>query len=230
MLIILFIVVIVFLSLVYGEEDQIELLNDLWLRRRMQELNIASWRELRQRANLSLYNLRLLRDGQINRLNLKQLASLAAALDWGLEVLLQRLGITLEADDTWRLECLRLRNQLDQCKEEVTEETQADIFNQLQTLLTNYPSLRRVVQIKPELPAKNVIALFTPLDNLLNSWDYQPIGQAWAEVEYSPQLHQADSSDIQPGEKVYVRLIGYRKDEKIITPAKVSRSLPGGNA
>ncbi|AFZ12889.1 hypothetical protein Cri9333_2010 [Crinalium epipsammum PCC 9333] len=127
-----------------------------------------------------------------------------------------------------RQECLRLREQLQQQNIQLTTEFQESTFKQIQTLLTNYPSLRPMVQVKPELPAKNIISLLTPLDNLLSTWGYELIGQAWEQVEYDPQLHQPDNSDIQPGELVFVRFVGYRQGERILVPAKVSRTLPGG--
>jgi hypothetical protein len=34
--------------------------------------------------------------------------------------------------------------------------------------------------------------------------------------------------DIQPGEAVYVRFVGYRDGETVLVPAKVSRTLPSG--
>jgi molecular chaperone GrpE (heat shock protein) len=81
---------------------------------------------------------------------------------------------------------------------------------------------------KPELPAKNLISLFTSLDNLITSWGYTAIGETWEQVNYNPQLHQADSDDIQEGELVYIRFIGYQDGDKVLYPAKVSRTLPPG--
>jgi len=125
-------------------------------------------------------------------------------------------------------ECLRLREQLQQQKLESTNEMKEAAFQELQPLLINYPSLQQIVQVKPDLPAKNLISLLTPLDNLLSSWGYERIGSAWEQVAYDPQLHQPDSPDIEVGETVYVRFIGYREGDRILCPAKVSRSLPGG--
>ena len=101
-----------------------------------------------------------------------------------------------------------------------------------------------MAQAKPDLPAKNLTSLFTPLESLLKSWGYEPIGKPWEQVPYNPQLHQADTDDIEEGELVYVRFIGYcdRKSNdrntaqitddtqqtQILCPAKVSRTLPGG--
>lgn len=127
-----------------------------------------------------------------------------------------------------RTECLQLREALQQQKVEFKTEFQSSTFQQLQTLLTNYPSVCQLVEVKPDLPAKNLISLFTSLDNLVESWNYEAIGQVWEKVAYNPQIHQPDAGDIEVGDLVYIRFVGYRKGDRILAPAKVSRTLPTG--
>jgi len=137
---------------------------------------------------------------------------------------------TGEETEALRLECDRLRQQLAQQQETLNREFQQATFEQLQFLFTQFPSARKMAEAKPELPAKNFSALFTPLENLLEDWDITPIGEVWGTVEFDPQYHQADSEDIEAGESVYVRFVGYRQGDNILVPAKVSRTLPGGAA
>lgn len=130
-----------------------------------------------------------------------------------------------------RQECLRLQAQLQQQRQQLWAEFQNATFEQLQTLLTSYPTARKQAQENPDLPARNLTALWTPLDNLLHSWEYEPIGTVGEPVSYDPQWHQADTTDIQPRELVYIRFVGYRdrqQETHILIPAKVSRTLPGG--
>jgi len=138
------------------------------------------------------------------------------------------LSETGEETEALRLECDRLRQQLAQQQETLNREFQQATFEQLQFLLTQFPSARKMAEVKPELPAKNFSALFTPLENLLEDWEITPIGEVWGTVEFDPQYHQADSEDIEAGESVYVRFVGYRQGDNILVPAKVSRTLPGG--
>jgi hypothetical protein len=49
---------------------------------------------------------------------------------------------------------------------------------------------------KPDLPARNFNALFTPLENLLQTWHIEPIGSAWEQVSFNPQVHQPDAEDM----------------------------------
>lgn len=123
-------------------------------------------------------------------------------------------------------QCARLRTDLVERSQQTTEDLKQDFFTKLQTLLANYPTAIKMAKQKPDLPAKNLVALFTPLDNLLLDWGYEPIGEPWEKVIYNPQLHQADLEDIQPGDTVYIRFIGYKNKDIILCPAKVSRNLP----
>jgi molecular chaperone GrpE (heat shock protein) len=126
------------------------------------------------------------------------------------------------------LQCQRLREELKQQSQQLQTDFQNQTFTQLQPLLSNYPTVKRMALAKPKLPAKNLISLFTSLDNLITNWGYTAIGETWEQVNYNPQLHQADSDDIQEGELVYIRFIGYQNGDKVLYPAKISRTLPGG--
>lgn len=171
--------------------------------------------------------------------DLKTLQQTAQQIQQDLEQRLQETTATLQTTqlekatledqvEALKQQCLRLRASLEQQATQVQQDTQAAAFGQVQMLLTQYPSVRRMVEGKPDLPARNVVAMFTPLDNLLKSWGYQPIGSPWESVAYDPQLHQGDSPDLQPGEPIYIRFVGYRQGDRILIPAKVSRTLPPG--
>jgi molecular chaperone GrpE (heat shock protein) len=125
-------------------------------------------------------------------------------------------------------QCQRLREEL----KTQTTQTQTDAiaggFEQIQTLLTQYPSVKKMVESQPDLPARNLVALLTSLENLVKFWEFESIGKPWESVAFDPQLHQGDVGDLQVGESVYVRFVGYKKDDRILIPAKVSRTLPAG--
>jgi hypothetical protein len=212
------------------------------LRLRMGELGLASWSALQQKARVSRHTLHQIRRGAVHQLRLQPLQAVAAALDWSLPDLLQTLGVAAweqpQPTDagSLRQECLRLRQQLQHCRDEVMQDQQQQIFQHLQSLLTGYPTARHMADHTPTLPARNLKGLFTPLDTLLSHWGIEPIGTAWEQVSFDPQLHQPDSPEIARGEPVYIRFVGYRYRSPpeehpyhILCPAKVSRSLPGGS-
>ncbi|MGI0480019.1 nucleotide exchange factor GrpE [Geminocystis sp. CENA526] len=123
-------------------------------------------------------------------------------------------------------QCQRLREELEAQSSLLKSDFRSETFEQLQPLLTNYPTARKMAKTKPDLPAKNLISLFTSLENLLENWGYETIGKPWEKVNYNPQIHQADSDDIEVGESVYIRFVGYRDGDNILYPAKVSLNLP----
>ncbi len=224
-----------FLVLIYihSRSQTPTLAYDQLLMSRLSQLGMSRFVELQQKSGLTGLHLRQVRSGDLASLQLKELIRLATALGWTIEELLQNFGVENTSSskrlleiEALRSECLRLREQLQQQKVELTTELHHSTFEQLQTLLSNYPSVRQLVQTKSDLPAKNLISLFTPLDNLIESWGYEPIGKVWEQVVYNPQLHQPDAGDIEVGELVYVRFVGYRDGEQILCPAKVSRTLP----
>ena len=225
--------------------------NDDLLLELMRRNRIVNWKELQQKSGLSNSAMWKLRDSDGISLSLDELNNVAIALKIPLGNFLDKLGIlqTHPELETKRRECLELQQQIEQLTEEKEslrkdglrlhselEEQQFELikqyrkstFEKLQTLLVNYPSIHQMVKVKPELPAKNLLSSFTPLENLLKEWDYQPIGTPWEQVEYNPQIHQPDTGDIEPGEKVYIRFVGYQHQGNILCPAKVSRTLPGG--
>lgn len=227
--------VLVFLDSI-SKITQTPLEYDQLLLSRLNQLGLSNFVELQQKSGLTNSRLRQVRRGELASLQLIQLARLATALGWTIEELLQNFGVDntssskrLAEIKALRSECLRLREELQQQKAELTTEFRHSTFEQLQNLLTIYPSVRQLIQMKPDLPAKNLTSVFTPLDNLVKNWSCEPIGQAWEQVPYNPQLHQPDASDIEVGEMVYVRFVGYRDGERILCPAKVSRTLPAGS-
>jgi len=125
-------------------------------------------------------------------------------------------------------QCARLRSQLETQSTQTQQDSEIKAFEQIQSLLTQYPTVRRMTETKPDLPARNLIGMFTALDNLMEFWNYQAIGHPWEQVKFDPQLHQGDIADLVPGESVYVRFVGYRSSDRIVIPAKVSRTLPAG--
>ncbi|MFM6190934.1 MAG: hypothetical protein ACKPEN_03225 [Planktothrix sp.] len=85
-----------------------------------------------------------------------------------------------------------------------------------------------MIQSDPSLPDRNIVSFVSSIDGLLENWGYKRIGIPWEQVEYNPQVHKPDTTDIQPGEMVFVRFVGYRDGDRICCPATVSRTLPKG--
>ncbi|WP_421654777.1 hypothetical protein [Leptothermofonsia sp. ETS-13] len=123
-------------------------------------------------------------------------------------------------------EYTHLQQELQHQQAILANELHQATFKQLQSLLVSYPTAMKIAHARPHLPAKSLAVMFTPLENLLKDWGYETIGPIWSKVVYDPHLHQPDTTDIQPGDWVYIRFVGYRQGETVLCPAKVSRILP----
>ena len=213
---------------------------DQQLRARMAEVGIPSWAALQQRAGISRRAMHSIRHSMVERLRWSQLREVAKALEWPLPVLLRLLSLSADngADEIANLALTpsfttpQARQphvtQHDTQHDTQAETFQTDSFRTLQLLLTQYPSACKLAQTKPDLPAKNLVALFRPLETLLADWGIQPIGQVWQAVDFDPVLHQPDQGSMRPGDPVFVRYVGYQRGDQILCPAKVSRTLPSG--
>ncbi len=195
---------------------------------RLQTAGIAHWQMLQQLSGLTTEQVNQVRMGNLDGLSLGQVQQLASSLECSLDDFLDLYGLSTARQDNQALrqEGLRLQTALHEQRQSLVDEWQRTTFAQLQPLLSNYPSIRHMIQIKPDLPAKHLMSLFSSLDTLLHQWGYEAIGVVWSQVAYDPQLHQPDQPDINPGELVYVRFVGYKTGQDILCPAKVSRTLP----
>jgi len=203
--------------------------HDTLLRNLMQTAGITTWKELRKKAKLSRGALNALRNGQAEKLKLADLDRAATVLGMPLLSVIQDFGAinsaASELQETIE-EVQRLRRQLEAQEKHLRHQIQTELVEKLKPLLIQYPTLQQVVQRRPDYPAQQVLALLTSLGNLLEDWQLEPIGQVWQQVAYDPESHQADEDDVQVGEPVYVRFIGYRAADQVLIRAKVSRTLP----
>jgi len=203
---------------------------DALLQKQMSQVGIADWATLTRQSGLTRQDLDQVRLGRLESIPLGKLIQIAQVLGWNLDQILSqfKLSNAIQEIAALRHAGLRLQESMDCQRQELKAAFRQETFTQLQPLLTSYPSVRQMASAKPDLPARNVVSLFTVLDNLLAEWEIQQIGGVWQPVAYDPQLHQPDVADINPGEVVYVRFVGYRSGETILCPAKVSRALPVG--
>jgi hypothetical protein len=123
----------------------------------------------------------------------------------------------------------KLLTKLEQLPIELQSNWQKESINLLQELLISYPTAKLMVELKHNLPSKNILALLKPLELLLQEWGIETIGKPWKKVPYNPNIHDCGEEDISQGELVYIRWVGYYQGDRVLLPAKVSRKLPGQN-
>ena len=123
--------------------------------------------------------------------------------------------------------CEELNQKLEQLPLDFQKNWQEELFTSLQYLLVNYPIAKMVAKLKPHTSIKNFIPLLKPIDDLLQQWQIESIGKPWEKVSFNAEIHYSEEEKFTPEEEVYIRLVGYKQGEKILTKAKVSRQLPG---
>jgi len=197
------------------------------LRELMQAANLASFAALQQRAGVSTWPLRQLRSGQAHRLRAETLASLAQALQISLGQLLRDFSpldpVEPEAESAaLRQECQRLQQQLAEQAASLQAEFRGGSLSVLESFLLQWPTAAAAAAHNPNVPAKNLLPLVKPVEQLLELWGLEPIGTVGAEVAYDPQLHELLQGQAQPGETVRVRYVGYWQGDRLLHRARVS--------
>jgi molecular chaperone GrpE (heat shock protein) len=209
----------------------------------MQASDIASFKALGRAAQVSDWQIDLLRRGQADRMRLAALSKLSRALSIPLARLLEDFSElhSLEAAtsksipdtesdrdalsaDILRMqqEYDRLQLQMEQQREILRHEFQQSCLRSLESWLIQFPTLVYAAQQNPQFPAKNFLPFIRPLEQLLQGWGVEAIAPVGAEIPYDPQIHQLLESQAEPGDLVKVRYTGYRQGEKLLYRAKVS--------
>ena len=123
---------------------------------------------------------------------------------------------------TLKQEYLRVQQQLEEQKYLLLQEFQLSSLQSLESLLLQFPSAAQKARENPKLAAVNLLPLVQkPLEKLLSGWGIETIAAVGAEIPYNPQEHQLLEGNVEPGDTVKVRYIGYRQAEKLLYRAKV---------
>ena len=120
----------------------------------------------------------------------------------------------------------KLTKQLETLPQKLEGNWQIESIAALQELLISYPTAKLMVELRHSVPAKNIIALLKPMEELLQKWGVETIGQPWKRVPYNPDIHDCGDEDVQTGQLVYIRWVGYHQGDRVLLPAKVSLKLP----
>ncbi|MGY6530826.1 MAG: helix-turn-helix domain-containing protein [Cyanobacterium sp.] len=152
--------------------------------------------------------------GLIDQIPLKHLKTIARELHLSLNDFLSHIEGSIAYSPTTKGE--------DSLRGEITQEVQQGVMDILESLLLQMPTMIKVVEKKPDLPASRLIPLLKPLNNLLSSWDIRAIAPVGAIVKYDPQQHELMSATEEKVEKVEIRYVGYRQKDKLLYRAKVS--------
>ncbi len=122
-----------------------------------------------------------------------------------------------------KAEYSRLEQTFEQQKTTLQQQWQQEALEQLESWLLQWSAAANAAKENPDFPAKTLVALAKPFEQLLESWDVNAIGAVGEPVEYDPQLHQLVKGgfDIKPGDTVTIQNVGYMQGDRLLHRAKV---------
>ena len=201
------------------------------LRQLMEQSGVSSFLALSRKAGVSEHQVRSLRRGQVSQMRLENLLKLARSLEISLEALLATFSeIALQSQpnpETASLEHLqaeydRLQTQLDEQQATAIEEFKQTSLDTLESWMFYWPSAAYATRQNPEFPATRLLPLVKPVEQLLQQWGVETIGEVGMEVAYDPQEHQLIKGTAEPGQTVTVRNVGYRLKTGLLHRVKVA--------
>lgn len=202
------------------------------LRSHLQSLGIGSFRTLAQQAGVSEWQVRQLRRGKAGQMRLESLQKLSQVLQLQLESLVAiadpshqepppRTSTLTPSPAAIQQEYERLQQQLAQQRQTLLLEFQRSSLYTLEAWMKNWPKVVQVVKTQnPELPAAKVLALVTPVSQLLASWGVENVGEMGEAIAYDPTCHSLAGA-AQPGDLVTVTRPGYRHGGALLHRAEV---------
>ena len=201
----------------------------------MQQANIPSQRALAEKANVSRWQIRQLRQGKIDTMRLAVLKQLATALDCSLQELLHAFDTDsltepvptelahINTDEVTHLrqEYSRLEQRLDQQSKHLYHQFQIDALQVLESWLTYWPTASKAALDHDGFDARKLLPLVKPIERLVASWGVTTIGIVGAQLTYDPQQHQLARGMAHPGDPVKISHIGYLHGETLLQRVKV---------
>ena len=202
----------------------------------MQQKDISSFKALSKLAGVSEYQIKRLRQGEIQQMRLEFLVKLWQALQIDLsELIINFSQIALIKQQTstqqssskeitdLKKEYERLQKQLANQEQSLLAQFQQSSLQIIESLLIQFPTAAYKAKENRQLPAVNIIPLIEkPITRLLQEWGVEAVAEVGTELPYLPEIHQLIEGNAQPNEKVKVRYTGYRQGEKLLYRAKVS--------
>jgi molecular chaperone GrpE (heat shock protein) len=116
----------------------------------------------------------------------------------------------VDATQALRQECQRLQQQLEQAAEQQRDRWETAALERLEPWLLNWPRAVQAAQANPQIPARNLLALARPIEQLLETWEVEVLGQVGDRLPYDPSWQVAVEGTPEPGAMVTVKRPGYR--------------------
>jgi len=126
----------------------------------------------------------------------------------------------------------RYRQELATLKEKIIGEQRNLIFNSLEKMLIQLPTVSKYVEKGEDIHARDVLWLLAPLDKVIKDLGFQSIGKIDEIVPYNPDIHEPMSDTEEKilfGAPVIIKFIGYRDEQQVFRKARVEPVEPTEN-
>lgn len=207
----------------------------------MQVVGINSFKALGDCAQLSRRAIDTIRQGYAESIKYKDLYRLSQILQTDLHGFMQVFG-SLEVEDLAgdisesknsndliaseideiRAEYQRLQQKLERQKADSRSEFEQETLQKLESMLLQLPTAAYAAQNNPTMPARNILPLLRPFDELLKAWGIKPIAQVGEQVSYDPHWHELMDGEADLDAMAIVRYVGYTKQGRLLHRARVS--------
>ncbi|NJM28171.1 MAG: nucleotide exchange factor GrpE [Pseudanabaena sp. RU_4_16] len=205
------------------------------LRHLMQVVGINSFKDLGDRAQISRRAIDTIRQGCAERIKYQDLYRLSQVYKLtcsgyasfsSLEEQTRQTYVSARTDtgeiDDMKSEYQRLQQKLDRQKEELRGEFEQEALQKLESMLLQLPTAAYAAQNNPAMPARNLVPLLRPLDDLLKAWGIERIALVGERVSYDPHWHELMDGEAELGTTAIVRYVGYTKQGRLLYRARVS--------
>jgi transcriptional regulator with XRE-family HTH domain len=193
------------------------------LRELMTKAEIRDYLQLSRKSRVSELQFYRIENNLLDNIPLGVLKKIAKALNISVTTLIDNLSSSLDSIDGNHQE--NLQSQKQDLTSNLIAEYQQETISILESLFLQLPTVIHAVNNNPRLPASRILPLFQPLNQLLSTWEIEPIGKVGDMVDYNPQEHELIENNGLPLEKikrVKIRYVGYRQKDKLLYRAKVS--------
>jgi transcriptional regulator with XRE-family HTH domain len=188
------------------------------LRQLMKSAGISTFKDLKERSQVGMGAIAKLRRGEADLISYKDLNNLGLSLGISVE------DLSSEFSPKFSQAQSKIANK-EKEQAELKSEFQQEVLTKLESLLLQLPTAIYAISKNPEVPARNLLPLMRPIENLLQDWGIEAIARVGVEVNFDPRLHQPmNATDIvNAGDRVLVRYTGYVSGDRLLYRARVSK-------
>ena len=197
------------------------------LRTLMKQVEISSFKQLSQTSGVPRSQLVKLRGGDLDRIPFGSFVALAQVLNISIVKVFETFE-AIEAKDRRSDKQTHSGNaplnptSLEELNASRRQWQQAGL-DILESLILQLPTAAFAAKNNPTAPAVRLLPLLNPLDQLLESWEVETIGQVGESIAFNPQVHQWMGDAAMPDKEsiVKVRYVGYCHGDRLLHRAKV---------